>query len=564
MNAQPSQFEELADLVWALANDQLDDTGAERLQVLLCTGPEYRRIYIQLMDQFALLEWERGGEKAAGSRQLAVREEGFEATPGEASLQSEVLSPFPTITLDSGSPLNSLPAPFYVAHPCLFSNLFAILVVGLGTLGAWLYQIDIPHPMASVERPHPATPAASSADRIEFVGHITGMMDVTWSDDQTATVNGANVSLGRRYALASGLMEITYDMGAKVILQGPCTYEVESRDGGFLSVGKLTAKLEQKPSAISGQRTEEVAGGQWLVASKEGSGVRGQGAGVTNHKSEIINHKSLAPGFAVRTPTAIVTDLGTEFGVEVDKKGATASHVFRGAVAVRLVAANGKPEDKGQILHADESALIDADKRTISTIRDTKILGEFVRKIPLRVPLRVFNTGKGLVEGEPDLHWEIIRASNDPNFKPRQAAVASVLEGCWGPNEPSRSQWISTEGKSPLTMAGVYTFRTTFDLTGMTPKTAVLRGWFLVDDRMQSMRINGREVPLKETSCGPVPYSLYRRFTIDQGFVEGVNILEIEVINSEADDKTKPNPMGLRIELSGYANQLEEGDEGGS
>ena len=36
------------------------------------------------------------------------------------------------------------------------------------------------------------------------------------------------VSLGDKFALRSGLMEITYDTGAKVILQGPVTYEVES------------------------------------------------------------------------------------------------------------------------------------------------------------------------------------------------------------------------------------------------------------------------------------------------------------------------------------------------
>ena len=41
-------------------------------------------------------------------------------------------------------------------------------------------------------------------------------------------------------------MEITYDTGAKVILQGPVTYEVESPNGGYLSVGKLTGKLEKK------------------------------------------------------------------------------------------------------------------------------------------------------------------------------------------------------------------------------------------------------------------------------------------------------------------------------
>ena len=41
-------------------------------------------------------------------------------------------------------------------------------------------------------------------------------------------------------------MEITYDTGAKVILQGPVTYEVESAAGGFLSLGKLTARVGEE------------------------------------------------------------------------------------------------------------------------------------------------------------------------------------------------------------------------------------------------------------------------------------------------------------------------------
>ena len=59
------------------------------------------------------------------------------------------------------------------------------------------------------------------------------------------------VALGDRFALASGLMEITYDTGAKVILQGPVTYEVESEAGGYLSLGKLTAKLEKRRKSES-------------------------------------------------------------------------------------------------------------------------------------------------------------------------------------------------------------------------------------------------------------------------------------------------------------------------
>ena len=64
------------------------------------------------------------------------------------------------------------------------------------------------------------------------------MVDCKWN-------GSSRVSLGQRFDLASGLMEITYDIGAKVILQGPVTYSVEA-NGGYLAVGKLTGKLEKK------------------------------------------------------------------------------------------------------------------------------------------------------------------------------------------------------------------------------------------------------------------------------------------------------------------------------
>ncbi len=53
-----------------------------------------------------------------------------------------------------------------------------------------------------------------------------------------------------------------------------------------------------------------------------------------NVKAEAANPKSQIPNpkFVVRTPTATVTDLGTEFGVEVARNGRTSTHVFLGAV----------------------------------------------------------------------------------------------------------------------------------------------------------------------------------------------------------------------------------------
>ena len=102
------------------------------------------------------------------------------------------------------------------------------------------------------------------------------------------------------------------------------TYEVESPHGGFLSVGKLTARVEKK--AEGGGRRAEVE--------------------ISNPQSPIPNPSLLStlhsPLFTVRTPTATVTDLGTEFGVEVSKEGHTTSHVFRGSVEVQAAARRWK------------------------------------------------------------------------------------------------------------------------------------------------------------------------------------------------------------------------------
>ena len=66
------------------------------------------------------------------------------------------------------------------------------------------------------------------------------MVDCQWVESPESRVQSDSrlststlVPLGDKFVLASGLMEITYDTGAKVILQGPVTYEVESRTAGF-------------------------------------------------------------------------------------------------------------------------------------------------------------------------------------------------------------------------------------------------------------------------------------------------------------------------------------------
>ena len=244
-----------------------------------------------------------------------------------------------------------------------------IFVVGLGIFSLMTVRH---HTQIAEQLSTPFTRSIVS-EKPSYIGRVTGMVDIKWADASTAAVTDL-VSLGRKYALASGLMEITYDTGAKVILQGPVTYEVDSRDGGFLSIGKLTARLEKKRSEVRGQGAEKVVSGQQLVASgqrsvasKEESGGRVQNTAVANQKSEIRNQKSLAPSpqplapdanpqspisnpspspapaFAVRTPSAVVTDLGTEFGVDVSTSGAMSVHVFHGVIELQPSAYGNQP-----------------------------------------------------------------------------------------------------------------------------------------------------------------------------------------------------------------------------
>ena len=185
--------------------------------------------------------------------------------------------------------------------------LIATVIFGIGLLIGSLIPVSQPVQVARQSVPFPSSPLPPPLNCRSNYGH--GRLQVGRSGNRG--FQRRSCPLGRKYSLASGLMEITYDTGAKVILQGPVTYEMEA-NGGYLSVGKLTGKLD-----------------------KEG-GERGTGDEASLHPSSFILHP-----FVIRTPTATVTDLGTEFGVTVSRDCITQVHVLRGAVDARIVGPHG-------------------------------------------------------------------------------------------------------------------------------------------------------------------------------------------------------------------------------
>jgi hypothetical protein len=481
------------------------------------------------------------------------------------SLDSRIPNPeIPVINLQ----IPTLNSRLSTLNSWTFSYSVATVLLAVALLGAWSYTITHPDPDSlatnNSRMAMSSGSAAGETPEFTFVGHVSGMVGCQWADEATATYAGAAVALNRRYALHSGLMEITYDSGAKVILQGPCDYTVESPRGGFLKVGKLTAMVESRASRVESAKPQ--------AAIPESPNFR-----IPNPKSPTPHAPRPTSLFSVRTPTALVEDLGTEFGVEVLQSGETASHVFQGKVVVRIEGAGDETSkspnlqiSKSEILlSAGQSARVEKDAKS----GEMKLLSgkqlapddgvRFARQLPQPTPIKLFNTGVGLKEGDPDPHWQIVARSDQIDFKP-QAAVVTSHPPVMLPNDPGRSQWISTAGNMPeVPNDTVYTFRTTFDLAGRSLKDVVLRGRFLVDNHVDAIRLNGRDLHVPEHSCTSA-FNRFQEFIARNGFVEGTNILEIDVYNGDYRLRApRIGFMGCRVELELFArgnNTAIEGD----
>jgi hypothetical protein len=319
------------DLLSKVLDSTLDDDEQELLAELLRRDPQARRLYHEHITLHALLHW----KETDGSADVSGA-----ASAGRPCLQSdiesrisEVPSPglpvpgpeplIPPIILDLSSTLPRTPG-LFAPGGWLFSYAAATVITGVVILGTWAHKVSVSR---DYQFAGPSSPPAVPEPTPEYVGRIIGMADCQWADPRTIPPSGAAaVPVGGKYALNSGLIEIAYQTGAKVILQGPCTYEVDSPSGGFLSLGKLTARVEK--SEIRNPKSE-------------------------GSSSFILHPSSL---FIVRTPTAVVTDLGTEFGVEVNKEGDTTSYVFRGSV--RMQSGDGQHPI---VLRRNESARAERD-----------------------------------------------------------------------------------------------------------------------------------------------------------------------------------------------------------
>lgn len=127
------------------------------------------------------------------------------------------------------------------------------------------------------------------------VAKITATRNCLWQLPTQGVGFGSKLHAGQRLDLAAGLVEITFDDGATVVLEGPSTFDVRARGQARLEEGRLAAIVPEQ-----------------------------------------------ARGFEVATTGLNVVDLGTEFGMTAKREGTTEIHVFNGLVKAQLLDESGK------------------------------------------------------------------------------------------------------------------------------------------------------------------------------------------------------------------------------
>lgn len=159
----------------------------------------------------------------------------------------------------------------------------------------------------AVDEEDVATEAPAETSVTNGIATLTRETGVVWASETNNIEEGSQLSPGW-LQLKSGAIQVEFDSGATVIVEGPAEVQLISPTEARLRMGRLSARVPEP-----------------------------------------------AHGFKVYTPDATVTDLGTEFGLEREPSKPVRVEVFEGKVQVALDAANPP-----QLLNAGEGVQIRA------------------------------------------------------------------------------------------------------------------------------------------------------------------------------------------------------------
>jgi hypothetical protein len=351
------------------------------------------------------------------------------------------------------------------------------------------------------------------------VGRVVRLTNADWTSG-SGPQTGDTLIEGQAVDIRSGFVQLSMGFGADVLLQGPCRARILACDRVALEGGKLGVRAAK-----------------WAI------------------------------GFKVETEDLVATDLGTWFSVQSGGGRPAEIHVLEGAVLADSVNVN----ETTRRLGADEAVGMTRDGAIQAIKFRREAAAEQLSKFaPLR-PIKLWNTGIGLREGDQDPHWTVTTGDEEVGPYPQHAMVSEPHES-YGINEPGRSQWISVDRGTTkgVPARSKYTFETTFDLTGFDLSSVWISGLVLADDGVDEVWLNGSRLNIPRWSDWTygINYVKFRPVEIRSGFLPRINRLAFVVKNESFivpskqgfDVPDTPNPMALRAEWQAFGRPLKSGE----
>ncbi len=146
------------------------------------------------------------------------------------------------------------------------------------------------------------------------IGTLTGAYEARW---RGADLRPGKPLYARDYDLQDGVVKMELGRETSLLLEAPCQIKLTGFGEVALKSGRIVAEVSSEKA-----------------------------------------------GFRVQTPTAVITDLGTEFGVVVYSDGSTEAHVLKGEISIALDPTRAS-QSTVLIVNEGQAASVDAAGRTV-------------------------------------------------------------------------------------------------------------------------------------------------------------------------------------------------------
>jgi hypothetical protein len=298
-------LDELGELAAALCDGRITAAEAQRLESLAGGSADAMRYLVQYLQLHGELHWDH----AAGAGEDIVRRLGAPLSPeeamaaareaGRAGRRGRWLLLMATIALSA-----------------------VLIIVGWRAIPV-----------------RPKQPAGDPSPASAYVAQITATIEPRWAAGDAAQLRNARLLAGQELQLQSGLAELTFASGARLIFAGPAVLYLDAADQAFLSSGRATAVVANEPQP-----------------------------------------------FKLRTPDATISGGPAVWGVHVPASGPAEVHVFEGGPTV--YSGSGAAAHAVQTLEPGQSVRLMAQPgKPPSIVAISSIAERFVRAMPVAASL---------------------------------------------------------------------------------------------------------------------------------------------------------------------------------